>query len=1107
MKGALCCLSRILLPLLLSLTVSAQQQASITGGLSGEITDSTGAMLPGATLTLVGPQGSRVISTDSLGRFSISGLTPGLYDVTVEKPGFKKVEAKRSEVVVDSSSTLNLTLQTGSASETIEVTAEAVAIDSENTAVTTNLTDTFYNSIPMPRNVSAIFYVAPGVAQGQIAGSFNQIGPGASNPSIGGASALENLYVVDGVTITDQAFGSIGTYNRLKGALGTGINLSFIKEVDVKTTAFEPQYGKATGGIVQIVTKSGSNSFHGAIGAYFQPSQFFAPRYQYYQFGYLQAAPRLILSEPQYDLAAELGGYILKDKLFFFGAFDPALTQSILLANPANTVPYAHGPYDYNTTGLSWAGKVTCKLGAVTTFEASSFGDPSRRNINPNALQTTDPLSLSSAYDFGSLNSVARLTTAITSTWTADASYSYNHNHFSEYLLQNNYRIVDTTGQYMPPGQTTAAVGTGFGGYEPSENNTYSISANSSKTFQFLGQHTVSVGYAYDHTNFLDQPSRSGPLFAIPSANAAGTPLTSLFSNIPANAIGSLTNSQFTIAPANTNSATTTSDHTCSLCPINSRGQSVYASNSGTYVGFNVQTSARYHTAYANDIYQTNRFITLNMGLRWEQERIAGALVSYAFTGSWSPRVGISIDPLGDHKSKLFFNYGRNYWAMPLDAAIRELGNEQGADGLVFAPVINSDGSYTVIPDSAHLLNGLPRATNGAGILSKFGPPGFASTTGEPIIPGTKGEYEDEYVIGIEREVATSIVIKARWTDRRIGRAIEDIFSQSPEGSTIIPNFTGGIANPTARTDIAINEHEITYTPAQFNAAQTQSAANGGVYMAPIAGCTIDNDPQILFINGKNQPVGGACFTNVETADSPPGDGIPDGFVKPVRRYQAAEFEVDRRFSNHWLAVINFRWATLYGNFEGAYRNDNGQTDPGISSLFDFTPGGLGLLGDQFANGDLNTDRRAVGNLFLSYNIGPETPVLHSIRGLTVGVGLRGQSGVPLSLLGDHPIYLNQGEVPIGGRGAVGRTPSTIQLDTHLDYTVPLGGRLSNGCKLKLAMDMFNITNSQFETGRVQYTQTNASLVGVPPPLNLDYNRPTSFQTPFYARGSVRFEF
>jgi hypothetical protein len=301
----------------------------------------------------------------------------------------------------------------------------------------------------------------------------------------------------------------------------------------------------------------------------------------------------------------------------------------------------------------------------------------------------------------------------------------------------------------------------------------------------------------------------------------------------------------------------------------------------------------------------------------------------------------------------------------------------------------------------------------------------------------------------------------------------------------------------------------VSYTQAQFLAKNPGTVTKAN-YVAPVAGCTPGNDTFFgvggPFINGLNQPVGGACILNIATADAAPGDGIPDGFVKPVRRYQAAEFEVDKRFSNHWLAVANFRWGTLFGNYEGAYRNDNGQSDPGISSLFDFTPGVLNLLGDQFANGVLSTDRRTVGNLFLSYNVGSDTPLLHAAKGLTLGAGWRGQSGVPLSLLGNHPIYLNQGEVPIGGRGVAGRTPSTLQLDLHSGYDVPLG-RFTEKYRLRLAMDMFNVTNSQFQLGRVQYTQTTGSAVGVPPPLNADYNRPTAFQTPFYARGSVRLEF
>ena len=130
------------------------------------------------------------------------------------------------------------------------------------------------------------------------------------------------------------------------------------------------------------------------------------------------------------------------------------------------------------------------------------------------------------------------------------------------------------------------------------------------------------------------------------------------------------------------------------------------------------------------------------------------------------------------------------------------------------------------------------------------------------------------------------------------------------------------------------------------------------------------------------------------------------------------------------------------------------------------------------------------------------------MQGLTVGAGFRGQSGVPLSFLGDHPVYLNQGEVPIGGRGAAGRTPSASQLDMHLDYPIGLGSHGDTKYSLKLAMDMFNVTNSQFESGRVQFTQLALACALAPPRRsNTDYGRPTNFQGPFYARGSVRFEF
>jgi hypothetical protein len=160
-------------------------------------------------------------------------------------------------------------------------------------------------------------------------------------------------------------------------------------------------------------------------------------------------------------------------------------------------------------------------------------------------------------------------------------------------------------------------------------------------------------------------------------------------------------------------------------------------------------------------------------------------------------------------------------------------------------------------------------------------------------------------------------------------------------------------------------------------------------------------------------------------------------------------------------------------------------------------------LGDQFKAGYLNNDRRNVGNMYLSYNVGSGNGFRGMFHGLTGGLGFRGQSGNPLSRLGDHPIYLNQGEIPIGGRGTAGTLPSTLQLDLHTDYPINFKEKYS----VKLAFDTFNVTNSQFITSKVQYLQQPAGAVAVAPQVNLDFGRPSAFQGPFYARGSIRFEF
>ena len=219
---------------------------------------------------------------------------------------------------------------------------------------------------------------------------------------------------------------------------------------------------------------------------------------------------------------------------------------------------------------------------------------------------------------------------------------------------------------------------------------------------------------------------------------------------------------------------------------------------------------------------------------------------------------------------------------------------------------------------------------------------------------------------------------------------------------------------------------------------------------------------------------------------------MSDGFPDPVHIYRAVEIELNKRFYNNWQLLFNWRIASLRGNFEGHFRNDNGQTDPAISSLFDFTEGEFGLLGDQNAVGPLNTDRRHVANIYGSYAFSEKgfRGFGGSLKGLNLGVGLRMESGVPVSEFLAHPLYNNPGEVPVGGRGKLGRTLFFARLDLHADYPWQISERM----KLNFIASFFNVTNSRKVRLPDQFRE---SFVGQ---LNPDFLQPQVFQLPFGMR-------
>ena len=117
--------------------------------------------------------------------------------------------------------------------------------------------------IPVGRRFSDTLYIAPGVSSG------GQVGE--ANPSMSGGSGLENQYVVDGVNITNAGYGALGSYSIVFGSLGNGVPFDFIKETQVKTGGYEAEFGQSTGGVVNVVTKSGTNTLRGSAFGYFRP--------------------------------------------------------------------------------------------------------------------------------------------------------------------------------------------------------------------------------------------------------------------------------------------------------------------------------------------------------------------------------------------------------------------------------------------------------------------------------------------------------------------------------------------------------------------------------------------------------------------------------------------------------------------------------------------------------------------------------------------------------------------------------------------------------------------------------------------------------------------
>jgi outer membrane receptor protein involved in Fe transport len=234
-----------------------------TGRITGTVTDSQGAVVPGATVTAtnVGTQIARTGLSDAQGRYTIANVPPAVYDVSFQLTGFKTV-TKRVQVNVGAEVGVDGSLEVGALSEIVAITAALPVINTQNSEISTTVTQQQINELPtITRDPFDLVAVAGGVTDTQdkeLAGA--EASRGANGFTINGLRASSTNVLLDGVANNDEFFASVGQ----------PVPMDAVQEFSVITSNFSAQYGRATGGIVNVVTKSGANTFNGSAYEYFR---------------------------------------------------------------------------------------------------------------------------------------------------------------------------------------------------------------------------------------------------------------------------------------------------------------------------------------------------------------------------------------------------------------------------------------------------------------------------------------------------------------------------------------------------------------------------------------------------------------------------------------------------------------------------------------------------------------------------------------------------------------------------------------------------------------------------------------------------------------------
>lgn len=1024
-----------------ALAQTDQTTATIVGFVSDA---STQQQVEGALVVATSPnlQGEQTTATDADGEYRFTNLPPGLYKIHVESANYQPFDQPEVALRVLSRIRVNvpLTPEQVALPEAVVVTKAPVidvgraTLGTTLTAETLKATPTGFGSPTGANSMETAALIAPSATPDRFGISF------------AGASSPENNVIIDGIPVNDPAFGT----------LALDLPLEVIQEEQVQTAGFMPEFGRAQGGILNVITKSGGNEFKGSVFLSYHPTPPNQPKIarQAEAIGTERQGGHAFLGGDWF-LGFEVGGPVLKDKLWFYAAFLPRFSATrIQRFLQVRVDDDGNGQADVDPdTGFTIARE--CRPDDKGAIPAACNSTDTRRNFFAagRSYQMLGKLSYAISPDHSvSAELIAAPGNASRPFPLTDERLNNNTLNSWEHRVavagKFNSKFLD---RHLVVDGTLATFG-GAAGLKANDVTVVDYNADGTEKLRrkYNPTEVSAVQWDLEHplTDFENDPKtlavctdpagstfrrcpvrqyHTGGLGLVEDSRLsriyAGLGVTALFKvagiHNTAKFGGDIEQIGFYHDKYYPGGAFVRerSNRTFGLVyqdfrQFGEQGDPHDTSVATIFPRLVADTKSASTALFVQDSIDIAKLVTLNAGVRWEVQNLYGdksAKPDISIGDAIAPRVQAIVDPTQSGRSKIYAHWGRYYESIPLDITDRLFPSEkQVTDNRTVcvgaSPTVAGDpGDCPVIPGSFSYV--------GAGRT--------------PVAKRLQGQFSDVWGVGASYEILPDMSFDLSFTDSSVGRVIEDM--SVDDGTTYF------IANP---------------------------GESGAEKVT-----TVDSTGHVIVTTVDGQ--------EGTTVKSTTGGPVPETirWPKPERRYQAVTLEVKKNLSHNWLLQASYTFSRSWGNYVGLFKADTAQLDPNNTSEYD-----LVSLTDN-RSGPLPGDRPHVIKFKAAYTYEVDPTLSFTLGGQYLWL-----SGPRVNALGAHELY-GPGEVYVLPRGSMGRLPPfwTLDLRVGVDWT------FAKPYKLSFSADCYNVLNRQVKTAvDEEYTSDSVAPIRGGTPADLE---------------------